>query len=122
MKPETIKAIFTNVLFVIGILLTIYGFSRGALTLVRLAVFDKYPLQSYEETRCEMDLYVSKPIIDDKSQVQLTAGEIEDRKNKCLIGLESDRKNRMVEDITGSITALFAGIALAYAFRRFIFK
>lgn len=121
MKPETIKAIFTNLLFVIGVLLSIYGFSKGALTIVRLAVFEKYPLQSYEETRCQMEFFAPRPI-DDKTQVTLSESEIEKRKQDCLVSLEADRKNRLVEDIVGSATAVFAGGVLTYFFRRFIWR
>ena len=57
MKPETIKAIFTNLLFVIGVILLIVGFVQGTRTIVKLLTFDQYPLDSYEEIRCEQPPY-----------------------------------------------------------------
>lgn len=122
MKSDTIKAIFTNILFVIGVILIIIGFTQGTLTITRMFVFDKYPLNSYEETRCEFESGMSKPVIQDENATPLSDAEIKDRKEKCLVSLEYQRKVKKTEDIVGSITMLISGIALVYVFRRFISK
>src|SRR3990167_7920317 len=51
MKTTIIKAIFTNLLFVIGVILMVIGFIRGTTTAVNSIVFEKYPLEQYEKTR-----------------------------------------------------------------------
>lgn len=73
-KGETIKAIFTNLLFLIGVILMIVGFIRGTSTTVKFLVFDKYPLNSYEETRCDYPQY-SKPINPDGTMSEISEEE-----------------------------------------------
>lgn len=122
MKSQVIKAIFTNLLFVIGIILTITGFVRGTSTAVKIAVFDKYPLNNYEETRCELDpvsreVPLAKPI-----EETLTEEEKLERQESCIKSLEYSRRIKKVEDITYSISFLVSGLALAVIFKRFIFS
>ena len=121
MKSQTIKAIFTNLLFVIGVILLIFGFIRGSITLTRLVIFDKYPLQSYEETRCQIDLLPQPVSTDGKTQL-LSQKESQDRQEKCTASLEHERKVRQTEDIVYSVTTLVAGFVLIVAFKRFIFS
>lgn len=120
MKTETIKAIFTNLLFVIGVILVIVGASRGVLTTTRIVVFEKYPLNAYEETRCEVDSAYprlvpgeSEPVNNDESKTI---------KENCLSILEHERKVRLTDDIVNSITLIVSGAVLVMAFRKFIFK
>lgn len=123
MKTDTIKAIFTNLLFVIGVGLIIFGFIRGALTISRLVVFDKYPLQQYEEQRCEYEAMPYIPV--DGEKEGMVSGPQEDaqtRKEKCLESVEHQRDVRKIEDIVTAITTLVAGSVLVFTFRRFIFK
>lgn len=124
MNTEKIKAIFTNLLFVIGIILVIVGFVRGALTTTQVVVFDKYPLAPYEETRCDQGMmpipYV--PTTKEGETSVLTKTELKDLKDKCLASMELGRKVKMTEDIVISITTLLSGVALIYFFKRFIFK
>lgn len=121
MKPEIIKAIFTNILFVIGVILLIFGFSRGILTLTRLVVFDEYPLQSYEESRCELDFLRPTPIKDETTPT-LSEEELKERRSSCLSTLEHQRKVRMVEDLTTAFSTFVAGIVLVAIFKRNILK
>ncbi len=111
MKRETVKAIFTNLLFVIGVILVIVGASRGILTVVRLVVFDSYPLDYYAETRCTLlparpDGGEVMPIID----------------GNCEESLEHERKIKLTDDIVNSVTMLLSGLALTLSFKRFIFS
>ena len=121
MKSQTIKAIFTNLLFVIGVILLIFGFIRGSITITRLVIFDKYPLQSYEETRCQIDLLPQPVSTDGKTQL-LSQKESQGRQEKCTTSLEHERKVRQTEDIVYSVTTLVAGFVLIVAFKRFIFS
>jgi hypothetical protein len=117
MKTEIIKATFTNLLFVIGVILLIFGFVRGTSTIAKMMVFDKYPLQSYEETRCEMEVV---PVT--KEMVNVESGEQQqERRELCLTSLENARKVRQVEDMVSSLTTLVAGSVLVVVFKRFIF-
>lgn len=122
MKAETIKAIFTNVLFVIGIILIIFGFIRGSLTLTRLITFEQYPLNSYEETRCEFEYYGAPSVPVEGETPGPTAEEIRDRKAKCESSLEQERRVRKTEDLVVSFTTLIAGAVLVWSFKKFIFR
>jgi hypothetical protein len=121
MKTEKIKAIFTNLLFVIGIILVIVGFVRGTLTATQMLVFDKYPLDSYEETRCDTGIAPAAPTKEGETPA-MTKTELKDQKEKCLNAVEMRRKVKKTEDIVTSITTLISGMALIYFFKRFIFK
>lgn len=120
MKTETIKAIFTNLIFVIGIGLLIFGFIRGGLTVSRLIIFDKYPLNTYEETRCQNQPFATVPM-KDGSVVQQSPAEIAEQLRTCQQSLDHDRKVRKTEDIVTALTTLVAGTVLVMFFRRFIF-
>lgn len=121
MKSETVKAIFTNLLFVIGVILIIFGLFRGTLTLTRIIVFENYPLQPYEETRCELEP-LPATIVDGGKETPLSEKELKDRSEKCKANLEYLRKVKKTEDIVTSAISLIAGAALVFSFRKFIFK
>ena len=95
MKAESIKAIFTNLLFVIGVILLIFGFIQGALTASRLVVFEQYPLNSYEETRCELEANFSQVREPAMSEVSTpSAEEVAPRQATCIAGLARQRQVR----------------------------
>jgi hypothetical protein len=121
MKAETIKAIFTNLLFVIGVIFLIFGFIQGTQTVVRLATFDKYPLQIYEETRCENEFPAMRPVIE-PDQPPMSDQDQQERRQKCEASLDYQRRVKQTEDIVVSITTLVAGAVLVLSFKRFIFK
>lgn len=120
-KGESIKAIFTNLLFLIGVILIVVGFIRSTSTVVKFIVFDKYPLNSYEESRCEFNSpnYPKPVAVEGESQPVDTRTEAQIA--ECEESLEQDRKLRMVEDVTTSISFLISGIVISAVFRRFIF-
>lgn len=120
MKTDTVKAIFTNFLFVIGVILVIYGFIQGSLTAVRLLTFEKYPLNSYEESRCDMEFYNIRAYPDNEST--LTEEESIAQRNACLESVDYERKVRKTEHIVSSFTTFVAGLTLVIAFRKSIFK
>lgn len=119
MKTETIKAIFTNLLFVIGVSLAIFGFTRGVLTATRMAVFPKYPLNAYEEIRCDQPII---PVSAEGKTLPADPVDQKGQKEKCLAGIEDQRNIKKVEDIATSVSTLIAGAALIFFFKRFILK
>ncbi len=125
MKTENIKAIFTNLLFVIGVILIIFGFVNGVSTITKSLVFEKYPLDSYEETKCETE-FLNPTIVttpDGKNTAtQESQEEKEARLKKCEDSLVTRRKVKQTEDIVSSITTFISGVVLVYCFRKFIFK
>ncbi len=126
MKPETIKAIFTNLLFVIGVILLIVGFIQGTRTAVKLLTFDQYPLESYEETKCSQPPYtgvepVPMPLENGKTAAIVNKGS-ESIKADCEMQLNHERKVRETEDIVGAITMLVSGGTLVFFFRKYILK
>jgi len=120
MKTQTIKAIFTNLLFVIGVILLVIGFIRGTSTAVKMVVFEKYPLQNHEETRCELGQTRAMPL--EEKPIEVDEATKEENKEKCLNDLEHARKVKQVEDVTASISLLISGFVLTFIFKRFIFS
>lgn len=120
-KGQTIRAIFTNLLFLIGVILIVVGFIRSTSTVVKFVVFDKYPLNSYEESRCDFNNpnYPKPVMVEGETRPEDTRTEEEIQ--ECENALEQDRKLRMVEDVTTSISFLISGIVISAIFRRFIF-
>lgn len=116
-KPEVVKSIFVDLLFVIGVILAIIGFVKSTSTIVKLAVFDKYPLPSYEETRCDLEGLINIPGYSAKD-----IGETNTKKEVCLKSLESQRKLALVEDISSSTSLLVSGLFLTMVFKGFIFE
>lgn len=124
MKTENIKAIFTNLLFVIGVILVIFGFVNGVSTATKSMVFDKYPINSYDETKCDMEYMVPTMAASPDGKTippQDSKEDKEARMKKCEDSLEMQRKVKQTEDIVSSITTFVAGGVLVYAFRKFIF-
>lgn len=124
MNTDLIKATFTNLLFVIGVILLIVGFAQGTNTLVKSIAFEKYPLQSYEETRCETEfMYPTYPvdINSDKEVQQPDDAQKEKRLQNCLTSVENQRTTKQVEDAVSSFTLFVSGSALVFIFKGFIF-
>jgi len=134
MKTDFVKAIFTNVLFVIGVILLIVGFTMGTNTAVKSIVFDEYPLDSWEETRCsEIEQFggtmVERPVTQpgespelSEEQLAKEEAEKEERVEKCIAAQAQQRQRKQVEDIVGAFTMLVAGTVLVFTFRGFIFS
>ena len=123
MKSETIKAIFTNLLFVIGIILLIFGFITSAQTATKMVLFDKYPLSSSAETRRDTDSQFAPMQVDKNGKdIKVPKEEKEALKKKCMTALEQERKVRMSQDIVTALSTLAAGAVLVLSFKRFIFK
>lgn len=123
MKPETIKAIFTNLLFVIGVILLIVGFIQGTRTAVKLITFDKYPLDAYEESKCDQPPYLDMPQpVDAVKTVPVKGVTAEQSRIDCLAQIEHERKVKQTEDIVGAITMLVSGGTLVFFFRKYILK
>ncbi len=121
MKTQTVKTIFANLLFSFGIILMVIGFIRGTLTIVNSTIFDKYPLNNYEETKCDSGQPIRAVPIEKESleKLSLTEEQKEENKQSCITSLEHTRKVKQVEDITYSISFLISGLALALVFNKF---
>ncbi len=138
MKVEIIKSIFTNLLFAIGVILAVIGFTSGTTVVVRSLVFDEYPLRNYEETRCDTGS-MAKPMPLGEREAVLVAEDvakqkiqyadldeetlakkkeaIQEAKDSCENSIKHSRKVKQVEDITNSISLLVAGLVLAKVFK-----
>lgn len=120
-KADTIKAIFTNLLFLIGVILIVIGFIQSVSITAKLIVFESYPLNSYEENRCN-NLTNTRPAPVLEKTATDSAQPTKEEIQQCKVDLEQDRKLRMVEDVTRAIGFLTSGIVISAIFRRFIFK
>jgi hypothetical protein len=123
MKPEIIKSIFTNLLFVIGVVLMVVGFIKGTATVANSIVFDQYPLDEWQETRCTIDMSYQDPALlpADVTPTE-TKESFEQRKDECKQALDATRRTKQVSDITYSFSFFVSGCALALGFKRFIFN
>ena len=123
MKPEIIKAIFTNLLFVIGVVLMVIGFIQGTSTIVKSMAFSQYPLDEWQETRCTVDLSWSDPsLMTGDQNSSETQESFNQRKLECQQAVDNTRQTKQVNDITNSIGFFVSGSALALTFKRFIFN
>jgi len=119
MKIEVIKAIFTNVLFVIGVVVLMVGFIRGVMVGAKLLTFPEYPLNGYEETRCEMETSaIMMPIEGKTGTVVADKAEVEKRKETCRESLTRERGVRKVDDVTFALGAVVAGGVMVALFRK----
>ena len=119
-KSTLVKAIFTNLLFVLGVILMVIGFVQGSLTVAKLLLFDVYPLPAYEESRCDLPLYKEAVVGPEVRPAQPQVID-PDQAAKCAKELERDRKVKQAEDAVGATSFLIAGLALTTAFKKFIF-
>lgn len=113
-NPKVIQTIFTNFLFAIGVILLVVGFVRGILITTRLIVFDTYPLENWEETRCEN---MTPAMIQEPNIKQPNLEESEKFQTRCKEEVAHSRKVRQVEDIATVAGLLVSGVALSYFFR-----
>lgn len=120
MRVETIKAIFTNLLFVIGIVLLIVGSGVAVSTVVKLVVFDEYPLPFYEEQQC--DLSYLRPVVEKESGDVSSDEKLAEDKLNCEQRLTQSRKLRLVENVSQAVVLLVSGFLLTVSFKRFIFE
>lgn len=120
----TIKAIFTNFLFVLGAILMVVGFVRGTSTIAKLAFFEKYPLEPYEEGRCEAGFFpeLVKAETQTDAQFEETKKQQEAQRERCRQDLEHSRSVKKVEDTVTSISFFVAGLVLALLFKQFIWQ
>lgn len=120
---DTIKAIFTNLLFVIGVILLIIGSGQATATAVKLIVFDQYPLNTWEEQQCdEASIRISTPTYKPDEPSQMDSDTLAKSIESCNQRLERVRKLKLVEDTTWAIVMLVSGLVLTISFKRFIFS
>lgn len=118
MNTKSIVTIFQNILFVIGVILTIIGTSLTVTLVAKLVIFDSYPLNEYEENRCQYQNYPTRSVIEPGQQATATPEEAEAERQECLDQVEVLRKVRLVEHVSQAAVTLIAGIVLVYVFRR----
>lgn len=123
MKATSIKALSMNIIFIIGIVLTVIGFVNGTTTVVRSLVFDEYPLNTYDEDRCSQAAYVPVPVEKRVDEITSPSGEEQAQmQQKCEEALAHSRKVKQVNDFTSSFSMLIAGLALTRIFKGFLFE
>jgi len=117
LAPQTIKVIFTNLLFVIGVIITVIGFVHSTSTVAKLILFEQYPLGYEEDCRT-----LTRPIAVEEKTPIISKEEQQHQEESCRSRLELQRQERKVSDITTSISTFIAGGVIILTFRRFIFS
>lgn len=124
MKATSIKALSMNIIFIIGVVLTVIGFVNGTSAVVRTIVFDQYPLNTYDEDRCSQTVYapmlLEKRVADEV--IVPDSVEKEQQLQECERSLAHSRKVKQVNDYTISFSMLIAGLALTRIFKGFLFE
>lgn len=132
MKTTTITSIFSSILFVLGVILLIVGFFIGSSTLVKTVAFAEYPLDSWEETRCEQDMwYPTEPqlyLSEEISRIETVEANSALQKQKqekrvadCKDSLAQQRRTKQVEDSVAALTLVISGLALVLSFKGLFF-
>ena len=126
MHSDVVKVFFTNLLFVVGVVLLIVGFSIGANTLAKSLIFPQYPLKVWDETRCEYDMWPVEDVSSSQAQ-QLSPEALEysnqqkkARLDSCQASIAQQRVTQQVEDSVTAITLLISGLLLTLFFKGFI--
>lgn len=124
MKVENLKVLFNNILFVIGVILLIIGFGTGTNVVLKSVMFDQYPLQVWDEGRCD-DPYMYGPVAFDRASSEESNAQSEEQKAKqwredCMASLGRQRTTKQVEDIATASTLLISGAILTIVFRRYL--
>ncbi len=84
----------------------------GVHYLVNTTQYPKYPLQSYDETRCEVYSYAGKPVPAVATEIREatpSAAEMKQQEETCKAQLEADRMHRKIDDLTQSLAFLIIG-------------
>ena len=97
--------------------MAVVGFTQGTAVVVKSLVFDNYPLDNYEETKCNLGMPTREVPLEKNEIEPISEEDRKDKQDVCISGLEHARKVKQVEDITNSISLLIAGLVLAKIFK-----
>lgn len=99
---KLIPTIYFYLLSAIGIVLLIIGIFNSFHYIVGITAYDKYPL-GYNETRCD---YITPALDSDGAMKPLN----EQSKSDCVKSLETERKNKKIDDLEKSISFSVIGL------------
>lgn len=113
MRSNLIKTIYLYVFSGLGLGLFLFGVFSGVFFLVNVTQFDKYPLQTYEETQCDYPHYgpyaKPVPIGEETREATPSSQEFEEQERKCEERLELTRQRKKVDDATRTLAFLIIG-------------
>ena len=132
MKTTAITSIFSSILFVLGVILLIVGFFIGSSTVVKTLAFPNYPLPSWEENRCEYDMwYPAEPqlyLSEEVPQIErlelassLQKEQQEKKVAECQASVAQQRRTKQVEDGVAALTLVTSGMVLVLSFKGLFF-
>lgn len=116
-KRNLVMRVYLYIFMGIGLVMVSIGAFGLGQNVYKSALFPKYPLESYNESRCdylENGPYPTDPIMMGKGEVD-TKMLIEQNKQqaeKCRASLEEERKIKKVTDFYNSLILLGIGSAL----------
>jgi len=106
-----ITSVYFYVMFAVGAVMTavgVYGLIQWG---IQSLAFESYPLQ-YQESRCEYMLEQPAVVKEPGSAEVPEQTSPEDRYQRCLQSLESERHVRQVTDLSRAIGMIVVGIGL----------
>lgn len=111
-KANLVKTIYLYVFSGVGLSLFIIGVFMAIQYLVNTTQFEKYPLNTWEETQCEYPPYLSvaKPMpVEETTDATPSAEEVKKQEERCTTNQESMRNRKRVDDLTRALTFLVIG-------------
>ena len=103
MLKQSIPTIYFYLLSAVGMVLLIIGLFKTTHFLSGVMFFDKYPLQSYSETRCEN---MPQPVTENGKTLPLQ----KETMDLCLKSLEKERLATKQNDLEQSISFTIIGL------------
>lgn len=110
----TVRALYLYLFSGLGVILMIIGAYLSVLYFVRITQFEKYPLPSYEETRCDFVSDYPPFPPPGETTVATPTEDTENRRQECLTQLEQTRQRKETEDFTAALTLLVLGGIVFY--------
>lgn len=115
-RIRLVKAVYSYVMLVVGIIMLSIGVVRGVNTLANLIFLDEYPY-SGEEYMCDYT-YMRDPA----SEIKYTEAEITESEEDCAERGEIARQKAKVQDVSVSLAMTLLGNGIIYFHSKMVKK
>src|SRR3989304_4054535 len=106
-KPDLFKQIYLYLFLTLGLITLSIGIFLLSQNLVKRFFLPKYPLQSFEETRCD---FFAPPPFDARLQTfNKESPDFKKQKKTCITRLKQERKVRKTIDLFNALTLIGIG-------------
>ena len=106
-KPDLFQQIYLYLFLSLGLITLSIGIFLLSQNLVKRAFLPKYPLQSFEETRC--DSFALAPFDARLQTIDKKSPDFKKQKNLCLTRIKQERKVKKTIELTNALTLIGLG-------------